>query len=42
MADADSYLSEAMKQPDKDEVVKAMIQEVEDHTTRGHCLIAFG
>ena len=25
-----------MKQPDKDEFLKAMVKEIEDHTTRGH------
>ena len=37
IADADTmYLQEAMRQPDKDEFLKAMIKEIEDHTTRGH------
>jgi hypothetical protein len=37
MADTDTmYLSEAMKQPDKDEFLKAMVKEIEDHTSRGH------
>ncbi len=37
IADADTmYLSEAMKQPDKDEFIKAMEKEIQDHTTRGH------
>lgn len=37
IADNDTmYLQEAMRQPDRDEFLKAMVKEIEDHTTRGH------
>ena len=37
IADNDTmYLREAMQQPDKDEFLKAMIKEIDDHTKRGH------
>ena len=37
MADTDTmYLQQAMKQDDRDEFLKAMIKEIEDHTVRGH------
>ena len=37
IADADTmYLQQAMKQEDRDEFLKAMIKEIEDHTVRGH------
>ena len=37
IADQDSmYLSEAMKQDDRDEFLKAMVKEIHDHTSRGH------
>lgn len=37
LADPDTmYLNEAMKQDDRDEFLKAMVKEIEDHTVRGH------
>jgi len=37
LADEDTmYLSEAMKQEDKDKFLEAMIKEINDHTSRGH------
>ena len=37
IADNDTmYLREAMQQEDKDEFLKAMVKEIEDHTRRGH------
>ena len=37
MADTDTmYLHEAMRQEDKEEFLKAMVKEIEDHTSRGH------
>jgi len=37
LADNDTmYLKEALQQPDRDEFLKAMVKEVEDHTQRGH------
>jgi len=36
-ADTDTmYLQEAMRQPDRDKFVEAMMKEIEDHTVRGH------
>ena len=36
-ADNDTYtFSDMMKQPDKAEFIKAMINEIEDHDNRGH------
>jgi hypothetical protein len=37
IADPDTmYLGQALKQPDRDEFLKAMIKEIDDHTSRGH------
>jgi hypothetical protein len=37
LADNDTmYLAEALKQTDKDKFLEAMIQEIHDHTSRGH------
>jgi hypothetical protein len=37
IADTDTmYLHQALRQPDKDEFLAAMVKEIEDHTSRGH------
>jgi len=37
LADSDTmYLKEAMRQPDKDKFLEAMVKEIDDHTRRGH------
>jgi hypothetical protein len=37
IADPDTmYLREALRQPDREEFLKAMVKEIEDHTKKGH------
>ncbi|MDA3833359.1 MAG: reverse transcriptase domain-containing protein [Spirochaetales bacterium] len=37
LADSDTmYLNDALKQPDKDKFLEAMVKEIDDHTKRGH------